>query len=887
MEWNLTREETHRAVMFLNDARVNWSDGELIVTLPDEKQPHPPCVAFVAQAPENFGRETVFNIRFEGSADRNVSATMHISNAAPPYEQLSSQASFQLTTELAQFTSSIQLARPLEKGEKITLPILRFFGEPGTVIKVKTLAVTAASETPDSGPVTIEAGTDFRALTPGRLYVEPGSALDFSGLVEWIPAGALGRVIVNGRGELAFEKRPDEAVRFFCCSFAHHEEIAFRFYTHRELEEFADAIARQGYNMIRFHYLDEMLSGSKRGAYLREPEKQPLILPESADEIQFEPGVLDRFLYFVAACGKRGIYVNLDLMSSFIGYDNGLNPLLPRAGDRITKTQLLINDAYRRNWKAGAERLLRTVNPYNGLRLNEDPAVTMVCGLNEQEILIPPRDYRKAFQVHWIAYLRRKYRTLEALREAWGRPEIASFDAVPPVDEEISKNTPAGRDMARFCAGLEAEMSEFYLEAMREFGGEILLGNWNMRPRLIDVPARSKLPLTMLNYYHAHPIYGQKTVVSQESAIQMGGNLVKQFAAMRLLDRPLVITEYGATFWNRFRHEEGLLIGAGAALQNWSGLTVFSSPVIYGTSRIECFRAGADPVIRAAQAVEFFAFRRGDVASARNTVAFAVDDEIIFNGNAMRGINDSLSRLWALCRIGILYGKERSAVDAVLRIRPEGMGEVGGDGNYSTTAVDLSGEPAAAVVGELRRRGALPEENLTNPEKGIFQSDTGEVFIDMPRGELSVVTPRLAGAVLKESARRQLGPFTIEMSSVPASLTLVAIDRDSTLTEAGRLLLIFATDALNSKMKFTAPDRNTLIDYGTTPVLVETGKFSVTLKRARSGEKFRLYALDLTGRRIAELPLAESPEPDVISFAVDTAAIPGEPALFFELERQK
>ncbi len=742
-----------------------------------------------------------------------------------------------------------------------------------------TVKNTVSVGEPAPVPVKIQADKEFRALPEGKLYVGPGTALDFSASVEQIPAGTRGRLIVNGKGELAFEQRPDDPVRFLCCSFAHHEELAFRTYSREELDEFADAILRQGYNMIRFHYLDEMLSGTKRGAFLKNPE--PAVLVQSPGEIRFEPETLDRFFYFIHACGKRGIYLNLDLMSSFNGYDNGVTPHVFQNSDRTTKMQLFVNEAYRENWKAGAKRLLESVNPYNGKALKDDPAVAMVCGLNEQEILIPPRDYGKVFQPRWVAYLKRKYKSIEALRKAWNDPAPATFEAVPPVGGEIGKDTPMGRDMAVFCAGLEAEMSDFYLDAMREIGGEPLLGNWNMRPRFLEVPARAKLPVTMLNFYHAHPHYGKHTTVFHESAIRQGGNINKQFATMRFLDRPLISTEYGAVFWNRFRHEQGLLQGAGAALQQWSGMTVFSSPVIYGTRRIECFLAGADPVIRAAQAVEFFAFRRGDIAPARNTVEFPLDDELIFNGNAMRGIGDSLSRLWAVCRIGITYGKPRVPVNAALRIRPGKTAAVGGDGNYSTTSLDASCEDGEVVVKALRKRGLLPPENKTDPGNGIFQSDTGEVTMNAQSGELYVVSPRLEGAVLKSSKHTKLGAFTIQSCSVPASLTLISLDADAELSTAGRLLLVFAADALNSGMEFTSPERTMLIDYGKTPALLQTGRFSGSLKRKAAGGKFRLYALDLTGKRIAELPLTHAGND--VSFSVDTAAIPGAPAFFFEL----
>ncbi|MEK6796542.1 MAG: hypothetical protein AABZ39_17320 [Spirochaetota bacterium] len=61
----------------------------------------------------------------------------------------------------------------------------------------------------------VVAGDEWKAVDMSRTTIVPGSALDFSALVEDGPAGKYGRVIVGRDGQFTFEKRPQTPVRFF------------------------------------------------------------------------------------------------------------------------------------------------------------------------------------------------------------------------------------------------------------------------------------------------------------------------------------------------------------------------------------------------------------------------------------------------------------------------------------------------------------------------------------------------------------------------------------------------------------------------------------------------------------------------------------------------
>src|SRR5512139_3621816 len=80
------------------------------------------------------------------------------------------------------------------------------------------LALMAADSPDDAStnpPVVITAGPEWIPLR-AELEIEPGSALDFSGLgLVDAPAGKHGRVITTRDGQFAFEKAPQKPLRFY------------------------------------------------------------------------------------------------------------------------------------------------------------------------------------------------------------------------------------------------------------------------------------------------------------------------------------------------------------------------------------------------------------------------------------------------------------------------------------------------------------------------------------------------------------------------------------------------------------------------------------------------------------------------------------------------
>jgi hypothetical protein len=730
-------------------------------------------------------------------------------------------------------------------------------------------------------PWTARVGDDWRPVDMARTEVVAGSALDMSRLVE-APAGKHGRVVIGAEGHLVFEKRPDLRVRFFGCSISPEPLLGRSCKSKDDIRRWCASVRRQGYNLVRPHFLDHYLTGA------------------SATDLAFDPEAVDRFDYLVACLKENGIYLYLDAMTSWRGYDAGPG-WSAKAKQADYKNRIFYEPAVRDHWRRGVEALLTHTNPYTKTRLADDPAVAVLLYYNEQNVNFYS-GMRPGFAAPWRDWLRARYTTGDALRRAWvdgsGRPLLpadASFDSVPLFDQQtIWKDDPRNRDAGLFVRDTHAELYGWFTAQARQIGYAGLVTHYDWLNHLGVQALRSRVPVISMHGYHAHPsdFTAKGSTVSQESAVGTAGRFLTGMLTTRYNGRPLLITEYGHVFWNRYRHEEGLLVGAYAALQDTDGLMAHANPVILSgdSSPIKPFSVGHDPVARAAQAVAGFAWFRRDVAPSMSRVEVTLRDAEIFDkARHARALSADQAKLTLLTGVGLACPDEPAPTPKLppsrkpdLRLPVFGTSEVRAEAMFSEVveraaqAHDLTG-----AVSALRKAGILSPANRTSPTNGLFESDTGQLTLDAPRRRLRVVSPRLAGATLDPAAATdpvKLGPLTIESTSVPASVTAISVD-GLPLDTSTRILLVYATDALNEGMRFTSPERGTLDALGHAQALLRTGTLRLTLATPHA-RAFKLWALGLDGRRTEPLPSA--PAGAALSLTLDTRRLTSATP-FFEL----
>ncbi len=718
----------------------------------------------------------------------------------------------------------------------------------------------------------LKADSEWRPADMNDLIVKPGSALDMDFLMPVEPAGARGRIVINRNGNFAFAGQPDTAIFFSGCSFGDVELSQLK--TKADVSRFAGQLRRQGYNLARLHFLDHyLMAGSKA-------------------DFDFNPERLDLADYLIACLKERGIYLYFDDMTSWNGFKRGSGWSLKGVD---LKKEIMTSIEARQHWLTGVTRLLTRVNPYTGLRLVDDPAVAVMLFYNELEFYSISQGPPAAMLKPWREWLKRRYHNDPAsLAGTWNdpvrfRPEM-KFDEIPLFTKGDQWGTGGTyhTDIGLFMTDQEKEMTDWFEQSVRKLGYTGLISLWDMGKQYRNNVARAGLPVISMHNYFAHPTQwlSPGSTVNQDSSIVNAAHYFRLMTTTRFIDRPFLIAEYGHVFWNSHRYEEGLIFGAYSALQGFQGIMVHSSPVcLKARNPVKPFDAGSDPVERANQVMSMFLFARRDVKTSPNYIELNLDRQFLLDkGNLNRGANDD-SRLALLSRFGVWCGGENQPVMSV-KPSPVTILSPTGSAMVATTANTMDvletangGQGLNRIAASLKQRGLISRDNLTDPAQGMFQSDTGELFMNTKRHTFTVITPRFEGIATDKNDTGKLDVITAVQSSIPSSTALISLD-GLPLASSRRMLLVYNTDALNSGMELSS-DHSILYDIGKGPTLIRTGILRIELKNTQAG-RFEIWALGFDGSRREKI-LPVSATSGRMQLMIDTGKLTGGPTPFFEL----
>jgi hypothetical protein len=258
------------------------------------------------------------------------------------------------------------------------------------------------------GSTVLTTAEEFPPLFPFNVdyQLEKGSAVDASPLLA-APAGKHG-FIRCGTGNFAgrFVHNGGE-FKIYGTNFSGNANFPSKEYA----DKTAERLASLGINCVRFHWMDGYAIWGNSPKSLR----------------KIDPDQLDKLDYAIAALKKRGIYTNLNLhVSRWLDdrdgfphkdkrpdYDKGLDNFEPR----MVELQ-----------KEYAKDLLTHKNPYTGLTYSDEPAIAVIEINNENSVMSEwangklddlPDPYGNEFQKQWNDYLKAKYKSTEAMLEAW------------------------------------------------------------------------------------------------------------------------------------------------------------------------------------------------------------------------------------------------------------------------------------------------------------------------------------------------------------------------------------------------------------------------------------------------------------------------------------
>jgi hypothetical protein len=173
------------------------------------------------------------------------------------------------------------------------------------------------------------------------------------------------------------------------------------------------------------------------------------------------------------------------------------------------------------------------------------------------------------------------------------------------------------------------------------------------------------------------------------------------------------------------------------------------------------------------------------------------------------------------------------------------------------------------LVNALSERGIVTPANAPDPARKYFRSETGEVTIDGPKGELVLDTPRTAGGYASpgEVIETAKGGVRVVVEGSDATVWVSSLDRNP-IRESKRLLVTHLTDLQNTGIKYREEARQTLLAWGSTPHLIRAGKADVSIK-LKSPRSYHVWALAPSGKRLAELPVKV--QNDQLLFTADVA----------------
>ncbi len=661
---------------------------------------------------------------------------------------------------------------------------------------------------------------------------------------------------MGANGHLARASTPDKPARLFCASLG-WSPASGGFPDHAEADIYAEQLAMRGYNIARFYFLDaSLMNGRNR-------------------DFDFDPDVLDRIRYLMAALKKNGISWMVDGLTSwrggYGGYDDRWDP------SEGGKLALYFDDRAFAHWKRLQQEILTKVNPYTGVAPIRDEALAVVILANENGIEFdsvlnekPGKpNYSDMLRRPFNAWLRAKYGSTQKLRAAWpdlkANERLENASVYPPANRY--DDGPRHRDLQAFFVETERKSAEKLTRAIRDLGYRGIVSTYNNWATIQTSLSRAGLQAVTMNTYQDWVSgYDPGSKIENKSSIGDAGAYMRYAAAARWLGKPFVLSEYDHLFWSRYRYEAGLMMPAYAALQGWDMLCrhghgpialQYGEPYPHKRAMLP-YAIALDPVARAGETLAALLYRRGDVASSPNTIPLLVRGEEDLTEDVQAAEPDALTELSLVSRIGL----ERS--DGLRR--PLAANQPRGE-------VD-----AVKLLAALKEAGSLPRNNRTDPGKGIFESDTGELLLDRQKLRLTLSTAHTeAAAFASLEDPIDLGTVRIARGDRSALFAVSVLDGASTLEAAKRMLLIFATDARNTNMRFRDSEEKVIEDFGSLPVLLRKGRLSVEFKN-RSG-RWRLSPVGLDG--VVHAPLQSANGPLRFDLSNDT---PAGPTTFFLVE---
>jgi hypothetical protein len=562
--------------------------------------------------------------------------------------------------------------------------------------------------------------------------------------------------------------------------------------------------------------------------------------------LEFDPAALDRMDYFVAQLKQRGIYV---LLSSTFGVKLGPDdrryvPYMDEFGSGRPRVSTGHGSVYLSRELQDMQirqvvQLLEHRNPYTGLTYAEDPAVAVVELFNEDSALFfgtlsqlqkVPTLRRRASE-QFSNWLQARYATREALIDAWGQAALNSFANEGLTGESWDQRSivPAGNpwfydpdqlsgsqavkrqrllDTMLFLYEIQNDFYARYVEAIRDTGydGEILASNWQAGRALSHYYNLHSDSLVGMIDRHNYFGGGRDAKIDNVSMLRVPGSGLLSAGMQQVAGRPFMLSEWIHVSPNEWGVEGPAIMGAyGMGLQGWDVSYMFQNRDTGGfAAQIaqDRWEVTAPHVLGIFPAVARQVLR-GDVAEAEMTAPRFVHVPSLHAGQL--GFEDRVVQQHDVKT----FDSDRVPAEtlAVARTVVEFA-----DRHRPTPQFDIDpfrqAEALVSATGQLRWR------------PGQTRLD-GAITIDTP------ATKAVVGFAANQSF--ELGEVTITPANRFGAIYVTVQERDGTIADSTKLLIVAIARARNTGMKVYRDVR--LLDRGTSPVVMEPVKARMSFTR--------------------------------------------------------
>ena len=395
-------------------------------------------------------------------------------------------------------------------------------------------------------------------LEDESLAIAPLGALDLS---TWrttaTPAGSRGRVTVSGTKlhEAGVE------VRFNVASWAPDTTFAPIPSDRAAVTAAAENLARQGYNGLRIHGVENWLMAGIDGAAI------------------FNPARLDLFDFFLSELKRVGIFwvFNVQSYNLFLDMDGATNRFTYTEASSA-KPRMYTEANIRANWTAGVSALLNRVNPYTGLNMLQDPAMLAVSVFNEQSTtfcaqvqfpsvwLTRTGGSTPAAQtwVEWLSDSAKShgYANLAALNTAWGSAHasfaVAAAVTVPPFNTSFP-STRQAVDAVKYAQYLEDDLAAFFSAQITALGFPGITWWSEIYHTLLEGRGYGKYPINQVYAPHAYSTVINNGIADGSTMLAPQGNSpIWDYENAMLMpsllnnNKPFVAAEYGWPAWCKY-----------------------------------------------------------------------------------------------------------------------------------------------------------------------------------------------------------------------------------------------------------------------------------------------------------------------------------------------